>query len=501
MLSDYPKEVSCTVCTLRMIIEDPALESFVQCSCCGSKPCIVCGEFFDEAELLLHVPACEGRQEVWSVPAVPESGELSLWRDKPQSLDVEIDVEWASDLPGEVRYEACTVLSVAGGLRVEYAGKEDRVWVHGLDFSRELTADERLDAILGGLPRDQATRVKWCRCEATGVVTKDMVLGRDRRWRYREALSDDDDRREDNGAVRLKDKKNVDLAATAFLKNGPRASGRAPEKKRRKCRRRLVGGEEDQGNVVVFDESDEVEGALAVEAVLAAATTSSPFVAIVALLENLDLPFSERRNVLRKKAKRRPRGVNVGVTNLRREGWAALSQTVQYPEFHVVAQALTAFFRATSPDPDASFTSVQINRGDAGDDAANLHTDRNNAGPSWIVGLGDYVGGELWTRDNGLTDIRHSWARFDGRRYHAALPYTGKVRYSLVYWCHANAMTIESSHRNQLERLGFAFPTSNDEVPTLSQNDDKAAARLAFRKCLAEHRAGVVPETWADEDA
>jgi hypothetical protein len=39
--------------------------------------------------------------------------------------------------------------------------------------------------------------------------------------------------------------------------------------------------------------------------------------------------------------------------------------------------------------------------------AAAIHVDRNNEGPSVIIGLGDYEGGQLWTYDQGPLDIKN----------------------------------------------------------------------------------------------
>ena len=559
----YPLEVSCSMCTTVLVVEEAALEGFVSCPTCGAKPCLICGLFFDEGELLVHMPFCEP----WMKCGTREDskkGARSLWReDEAPSLWEEIEIERLRD--GEVSFEACIVLSNNSGLRVEYASaaEEDKVWVHGLDFFRDLSVDERLDAAVGKT-FPEAAELKWCRCEATGAIYADTVENRERQWRYLDLRKedDDDDDRQDNGEVTFNNKKAVlDLASATLLRNGPTARGRAPDKKRRKIRVFLTktNGKKkynpktvrnNQKDAVSHEnnscssnddnscssDSDREEAALALEAVKNL-TSLDPYSAMAALLENLDLPFSERRSVLRKRAKEPPRGVTVGVTNLRREGWAALSQTVQFPEFHVVAQALAAFFRATCPDPEACFTSVQINRGTAGDDAANLHKDRNNRGLSWIVGLGDYERGELWTHNDGIVDIRHNWHRFDGTAFHAALPYRG-LRYSLVYWCHTNALTsLKPDQRHLAERLGFAFPDNNnnddddiiepphgtDSSPQKSREeeqhqrnnnnhrrerlskkkkkDDKAAARAAFRACLEQHRAGIVPPAWADENA
>ena len=57
------------------------------------------------------------------------------------------------------------------------------------------------------------------------------------------------------------------------------------------------------------------------------------------------------------------------------------------------------------------------------------------AGPSCIVGVGDYGCGGLWVQDLGEVDCKHKWEMFDGNQPHCTLPYTGNTRYTLIYFC------------------------------------------------------------------
>ena len=107
--------------------------------------------------------------------------------------------------------------------------------------------------------------------------------------------------------------------------------------------------------------------------------------------------------------------------------------------------------------PGFPFTSIQINHGFA----CRPHVDRNNSGPSALVALGEFTGGELWVHEpvagaHGLTispeegqvsavyrtgtpffgtafDVKESWVLFDGRKLHCTLPFEGD-RYSLVFF-------------------------------------------------------------------
>ena len=41
--------------------------------------------------------------------------------------------------------------------------------------------------------------------------------------------------------------------------------------------------------------------------------------------------------------------------------------------------------------------------------------DKNNLGPSYIVGVGDYTGGEVWVHGMGEMHVKGKWLSFDGR--------------------------------------------------------------------------------------
>ena len=70
------------------------------------------------------------------------------------------------------------------------------------------------------------------------------------------------------------------------------------------------------------------------------------------------------------------------------------------------------------------------------------HRDSGNVGESWIIGLGDYIGGETvveYPREHIEYNIKNSFVKFNGSRYtHWTMPYEGK-RYSLVFYNHSKA--------------------------------------------------------------
>eukprot|EP00434_Breviolum_minutum_P020061 symbB.v1.2.017697.t1/scaffold1385.1/size122333/6 len=150
---------------------------------------------------------------------------------------------------------------------------------------------------------------------------------------------------------------------------------------------------------------------------------------------------------------------------------------------------LAKLAREEIPDADFRYTSVQLNYGYS----AKLHCDKNNLGPSFIIGLGPYTGGELFVADEGqewsiaaaqapehrmvvgdgkvrgyskgeningrLLNIKDSWQRFDGRIPHSALKSQGGARISLVFFTRKE---ILSERINSLLG-GLKIPTPSEE--------------------------------------
>jgi len=123
-----------------------------------------------------------------------------------------------------------------------------------------------------------------------------------------------------------------------------------------------------------------------------------------------------------------------------------------------LASVLCTFARQELPG--VQFTSIQVNK----DYRAALHVDKNNLGPSWIIGLGNYSGGRLWM-DNGsrvgrAVDIRGRWLEFDGNQPHCVLPFHGR-RYTIVYftYCHPKlCRPVLPWVQERLAGLGFPLP-------------------------------------------
>jgi hypothetical protein len=84
--------------------------------------------------------------------------------------------------------------------------------------------------------------------------------------------------------------------------------------------------------------------------------------------------------------------------------------------------------------PNYRFQAVTINK----NHAAAKHVDKNNKGYSYIIGLGNYTGGELvFTNPKsphyGSHNIKNKWLKFRGNTEHYVKPFKGE-RYTIVYY-------------------------------------------------------------------
>eukprot|EP00439_Symbiodinium_sp_Y106_P033725 s692_g4.t1 len=128
------------------------------------------------------------------------------------------------------------------------------------------------------------------------------------------------------------------------------------------------------------------------------------------------------------------------------------------------------------------------------DYAAELHVDQKDAGDSRILGLGSYIGGQLWVDDAShgqrgrIADIRGRWLGFDGNLPHKVLPFSGR-RYTLVYFSKLRGWSVghnpQSPHAKLLVELGFPLPTTPPRIKELLRSEQRlyrarpVAARLS----------------------
>jgi len=141
--------------------------------------------------------------------------------------------------------------------------------------------------------------------------------------------------------------------------------------------------------------------------------------------------------------------------------------TRRYPQ---VTELLARWLTDRLPKDVKSFrfTSMNVNC----NYAASLHRDNGNFGPSFIKAFGDFSGGQLqyWPEDAGgdlkeldkdgcvSMDLQKNLVLFNGNCAHSVEDFMGS-RYSIVYFtvgCHA---AIEQKDREQLQRLGFPYPS------------------------------------------
>lgn len=88
--------------------------------------------------------------------------------------------------------------------------------------------------------------------------------------------------------------------------------------------------------------------------------------------------------------------------------------------------------------PDFKYTTIQVNK----NVLCSPHIDKNNVGPSYIIGLGDYTNGELVIEGKEF-DINHKWKYFDGTNGHWVSEFKG-TRYTIVFFTH----TFKPPHPN-----------------------------------------------------
>jgi len=164
---------------------------------------------------------------------------------------------------------------------------------------------------------------------------------------------------------------------------------------------------------------------------------------VLKLIRELKWPRTQRPNVIRDSQ------VNVGKSGY--EGfvlgivtsWAGkgsksgyrkmLSMKTREPKYKRLYLETKRLMRLK--DPKFKFTSIQYNK----NHRAARHKDAKNTGVSYIIGLGDYKGGELIIFDKNEKnpvkhDIKNKFHTFNGSIYpHETSPFEGE-RYTLVFY-------------------------------------------------------------------
>lgn len=165
---------------------------------------------------------------------------------------------------------------------------------------------------------------------------------------------------------------------------------------------------------------------------------------VLSLLRELKWPRTQRPNVLRKShveksEKSGYEGFVLGIVT----SWAGkgeksgyrkvLSLKTHEPKYKKLFRETKKLMRLK--DPKFKFTSIQYNK----NHRTARHRDASNVGISYIVGLGDYSGGDLIVYDENEKnphkyDINNKFYSFNGSKYpHETSPYKGE-RYTLVFY-------------------------------------------------------------------
>ena len=152
-------------------------------------------------------------------------------------------------------------------------------------------------------------------------------------------------------------------------------------------------------------------------------------------LQNLDFPKQTRNNV---------GGTYEGFVLGRITSWAGKGDKAGYrkvdslktgkPKYKEVHKLAVNVMK--KKDPKFPFTSIQFNK----NKQMKKHKDAKNVGESYIIGLGNYTGGELIVyntdgkSEKKRVNIKNKWYKFDGSTFpHETAPFTG-TRYTLVYY-------------------------------------------------------------------
>ena len=105
-------------------------------------------------------------------------------------------------------------------------------------------------------------------------------------------------------------------------------------------------------------------------------------------------------------------------------GLSCSSYTRKYTE---LCLQLNAFMRAAAPQ--FRYTTIQLNNGYS----SKLHVDSNNEGPSMIMAVGEFTGGDLWIYDVDGKVIEPVKEKMKGWKSPIGAPLPGKVEQALVF--------------------------------------------------------------------
>lgn len=160
---------------------------------------------------------------------------------------------------------------------------------------------------------------------------------------------------------------------------------------------------------------------------------------LLTMLKDLgEFPQQNRENI--KRGDKIPRGFVLGKVNItphhQKKFNLPKQQNSRYdskPKYKEIREV--AFSLMKQHNPNFQFSSIQFNK----NNRTAKHKDGNNVGVSYILGLGDYTGGELIVYDEDgknpkRVDIKNRFYKFDGSKLpHETAPFKGD-RYTLVFY-------------------------------------------------------------------
>ena len=166
---------------------------------------------------------------------------------------------------------------------------------------------------------------------------------------------------------------------------------------------------------------------------------------VLEMMRELKWPRTERPNVVRESHKNRDggKGGYEGFALGKVTSWAGKGVNAGYKQILSLKtrdKKYKGLFKETKKlmkmrDPKFKFTSVQYNK----NNRAKRHKDSKNVGISYIIGLGNYTGGELIVFDENEKnrvkhDIKNKFYKFNGSIYpHETVAFKGE-RYTLVFY-------------------------------------------------------------------
>jgi len=148
--------------------------------------------------------------------------------------------------------------------------------------------------------------------------------------------------------------------------------------------------------------------------------------------------------------------------------------------------------------PNFKFTSIQINKNFT---SGTLHVDCN-IGPSLIMSIGNFKGGELYINNRGCVNTEKKLVLFNGQEPHMALPYEGK-RYSFVFFTSVSYLTLPREKRERLASFGYPLPNETEfkyyieyskELRAIPRNVRLKNARENMCAEIKQFDRGVIPD-------